>query len=296
MKISVAICTWNRANMLRDTLNTLGHALSNVKSEVEVIVVNNNSTDDTNHVLQEASRTLPLRCVFEPNPGVSNARNTAVRMAAGKFIVWTDDDVSVHPNWLYAYERAFERYPNCSFFGGPILPKFEDVPPVWLPAILDQIPHVFSVLDFSSQPFQIMHSSQLPFGANFAVRTKIQRQFHYDPTLGRQPSHCFLASEETVVMESMLKAGHVGWWIPAARVEHRIPKRRMTIQYIIKHGFGHGCTITRINPKRMKLRKFLNVIRKAVVARITEAPEIWIIAIYRASAYAGKIFESAKKH
>src|SRR5205085_1873116 len=61
----------------------------------EVLVVNNNSTDETERVLGAFEGRLPLRRAFEPQQGLSHARNHAVAQAAGEYIVWTDDDVLV---------------------------------------------------------------------------------------------------------------------------------------------------------------------------------------------------------
>ena len=147
--------------MLHDTLESLKPALSNAHSEVEIIIVNNNSTDNTDNIIREAMCSMPIRQFFEPNPGVSNARNTAIKAANGEFLIWTDDDVIVHPNWIRAYECAFKRYPDITFFGGPILPKPESNSPEWLPAALDRIPYAYSILNLGKQPLQIMEQTLL---------------------------------------------------------------------------------------------------------------------------------------
>ena len=86
----------------------------------ELLVVNNNSTDDTESVITSYENRLPLRRLFEPSPGLSNARNHAIREAKGGLIIWTDDDVLVDSDWLAAYAAAADRWPDAAFFGGPI--------------------------------------------------------------------------------------------------------------------------------------------------------------------------------
>jgi glucosyl-dolichyl phosphate glucuronosyltransferase len=61
-------------------------------------------------------------------PPFSRARNRAVYAARGDYLVWTDDDVVVDPNWLAAYVAAFRRRPEAAVFGGPVFPRYE--PPV----------------------------------------------------------------------------------------------------------------------------------------------------------------------
>ncbi len=307
MKISIAICTWNRADMLRDTLQSLKLALCNAQSEVEIIVVNNNSTDDTDRIIKDAMKSMPIHRVYEPKPGVSNARNTAMMVASGEFLIWTDDDVIVHPNWLHAYECAFNSYPDVAFFGGPIKPMVESIPPEWLSAALNKIPYVYSILDLGKQPLQIKNETQLPYGANFAVRTIIQQLYHYNPELGRQPSCLWLAGEEAEVQLSMLDEGYTGWWIPNACVEHRLPNKRLTIRYLVKHGIGLGRTIVKTNlevnrPNKLFLgspilewKKFFHSLKKTIVNRMRKNPDIWVPAIHNLSVNVGKLYESSIK-
>ena len=307
MKISVVICTWNNANMLHDTLASIKQALSNAKAEIEILVVNNNSTDSTEKVIASWMCKLNIRSIFESNPGLSNARNTAINNITGEFIIWTDDDVIVDKNWLSAYEHAFKIYPKSTFFGGPILPKVESTPPNWFKSVIEKIPYVYSILDQGNGPFQILRETQLPFGANFAVRSSVQNSFRYDPNLGRQPSCLLLAGEEAVFLNSLVEANHQGWWIPNAIVMHRLPKKRLTIRYLIKHGIGLGRTIVRTDnqkdidsfeskfiPILAKLKIFLVATKKTFYYLLKKSSNHWIPALHNASVQAGKLYEVTK--
>ena len=97
--ITIAICTYDRARNLRDTLESLHQMTVPVGAEPEVIVVDNNSTDDTESFVEAlaARNSLSLRYLFEPKQGLSHARNCAVHAARGTYIIWTDDDVRVDP-------------------------------------------------------------------------------------------------------------------------------------------------------------------------------------------------------
>ena len=135
MSVTVAICTFNRAESLRRSLKSL--AAMRVPSGLswELIIVNNNSTDHTDDVVEEYRDRLPLRREFEPRPGLSNARNRAIDIAKGEYIVWTDDDVVVDAGWLTAYVEAFRRWPDAAVYGGRIKPRYE--PPVakWIAGV-----------------------------------------------------------------------------------------------------------------------------------------------------------------
>jgi glucosyl-dolichyl phosphate glucuronosyltransferase len=97
MLVTVAICTFNRAESLRRTLALLTTMQVPPRLSLEVVVINNNSSDGTDNVINEFCCQLPLRREFEPRPGHSNARNRAVDVARGDYIIWTDDDVVVNP-------------------------------------------------------------------------------------------------------------------------------------------------------------------------------------------------------
>jgi glycosyltransferase involved in cell wall biosynthesis len=100
MKFSVVIATYNRADELRETLASL-RALRPT-GDWEVLVVDNNSTDATHDVVQNAATLFPvrLRYVVEREQGRSPALNAGIRAAAGDIIVTTDDDVRVEQDWL----------------------------------------------------------------------------------------------------------------------------------------------------------------------------------------------------
>lgn len=229
MRFTVAICTWNREALLSRTLERLTR-LRYPAGAWDVLVVNNASTDDTERVLNDFARRLPLRRAFEPTPGLSHARNTAVRQATGDYIVWTDDDALVDVDWLSAYGCAVERHPQAAIFGGPVRPCFEGTPPAWLSAAWHEISAAFATRDLGDEPFKLS-DSELPYGANFVVRAQEQRRFPYDPELGRSRAGGALG-EETAVLRAILTAGGTGWWVPDASVEHWIPKARQTVRYL----------------------------------------------------------------
>ena len=138
--ITVVICTWNRCELLRQTLEQMTRLVIPPRVRWSVVVVDNNSTDDTATVIESFGGCLPIRRVFEPTPGQSHARNAGLREAEGDFILWTDDDVLLNSDWLVAFFEATERHPEGAVFGGPCEPWFpvkplESVPLVQEPCI-----------------------------------------------------------------------------------------------------------------------------------------------------------------
>lgn len=248
--ISVAICTWNRSAFLRDTLEEFCAVSVPAGLKWELIVVNNVCTDDTDEVVAEFFDRLPIRLVHEDRPGLANARNQAIEQARGTYILWTDDDVLVSVGWIEGYLTAFQRWPDASFFGGPIVPLFEGNSPEWLPAVLAKVPAAYGAQDLGPAPVPVT-SHVLPFGpygGNMAMRIADQRRFLYDPRLGVRHDH-YTTGEEIDVMGRMLGSGLQGWWTPEPSVRHRIPEENQTLAYARRWLIGCGTWEGRRLPK-----------------------------------------------
>jgi glycosyltransferase involved in cell wall biosynthesis len=99
--VTLVICTRNRADSLRATLQCIGECEVSPSLEAELLVVDNASTDDTAHVVRAARLTnLPVRYLLAPEPGLSNARNAALRATGADMVLFTDDDVRVPRDWI----------------------------------------------------------------------------------------------------------------------------------------------------------------------------------------------------
>jgi glycosyltransferase involved in cell wall biosynthesis len=239
MKVSIAICTRNRAKSLERTLDSIA-ALS-VPGDVrwEVLVVDNGSTDQTSSVIRSFKRLLPIRGELEPRPGVSNARNRAVAEASGEYIVWTDDDVLVDPRWLSEYVEAFRQWPSVVFFGGKILPQLEEPVPIWVNESWTIVANVFAHRDFGDLPVPFtLQPRRLPFGANWAILRSELKTHPFDPNLG--PGSQVGNGEEIEIIEAILSEGKQGYWIPGAKVVHCIPRARLTLPYVIENFKTYG--------------------------------------------------------
>lgn len=241
----MAICTWNRARFLADTLSVLSEVEAPPELRWELIVVDNASTDRTPEAIMEWAGRLPIRMVREARQGLSHARNAALAAARGRYIIWTDDDVHVARNWLVAYADAFRRHPEAGFFGGPVRPMFEGSPPPWLARGFESISGAYAVRDFGSAEIPL-DGDHLPFGANMAFRLDLARRHPYDPTLGRR-GPTMLHGEESQVMEAVLAEGTAGWWVPEAAVDHLIPRERQTLGYLRRYFRGVGATLSRMH-------------------------------------------------
>jgi glucosyl-dolichyl phosphate glucuronosyltransferase len=117
LTISVVIITRNRADWLRDALNSL-----KIQSRPadEVVVVDNSSTDNTKEVIMSFANKMNIKYVFESKRGIPQARNAGIIAASGEVIAFIDDDCVADPNWLKNIEIPFMKDPNIGAVGGEV--------------------------------------------------------------------------------------------------------------------------------------------------------------------------------
>jgi GT2 family glycosyltransferase len=237
VKYSIVIATYNRATDLRGTLASL--AALTPADPWEVIVVDNNSKDDTPAVVLEcASRfPVPLRYAFEATPGRSAALNTGIGLASGDIIVTTDDDVRVDPDWLDRAGEALARH-DCGYVGGKVLPIWGGPRPSWLPDRGGYHWGVIALLDYGSQPIEF--GRKVPLGVNMAFRREaLQKAGGMDPRIGRKAGT--LLGQE--VREWCLRArakGITGYYAPEMSVQHIIPAARLQKSYFRRWFYWRG--------------------------------------------------------
>jgi glycosyltransferase involved in cell wall biosynthesis len=237
MKYSVVIATHNRADDLRGTLGSL--AIVQARQPWELIVVDNNSTDNTPEVVRELapSYPAPLRYLFEPVPGRSAALNTGIAAAQGSMIVTTDDDVRVAPDWLDRAGHAIDAL-RCDYVGGRVLPIWGGARPSWLPDRPSRHWAVIALLDYGPEPIEL--TTRMPLGVNMAFRREaFEIVGGWDPRVGRKAGT--LLGQE--VREWCIRArarGVRGYYAPELVVRHIIPASRLTKRYFRRWFYWRG--------------------------------------------------------
>src|SRR5581483_5676641 len=173
---SVVICSYNRCNSLLDTLQALERQSVRPDTSWEVVVVDNNSSDATRATVERfaaAHPALQVRYVFEGKQGLSHARNTAISVASGAVLLFTDDDVLPASDWLQAMVDGMANW-RCDACGGYIEPIWERRPPYWLTERF----YGFLALKTDTQgPRAVQLSDEPPFGANMAFRREVFERF-----------------------------------------------------------------------------------------------------------------------
>lgn len=241
--ISVCICTYNRAGSLARTLETLQKQRGCDDLEWELLLIDNNSTDQTRHVAERYSGTLPLRYFFEPKQGLSNARNRALQEYRGELLVFTDDDVVLDATWLGEFSRAEESFAAADYFGGRILPLWNGDKPGWLKdPTLALISGVLVRYDLGENNRLIAGGDPAPFGASFAVRRGLAEAVGlFSPALGVDGSNA-ARGEETEYLHRASAMDASGAYVGKALCYHVQDPMRFKLRNLYQYGFATGRT------------------------------------------------------
>jgi glycosyltransferase involved in cell wall biosynthesis len=245
MKISIIIPTRNRYASLGRTITSLAH-VDHRKGEVEVLVVDNGSTDKTRETFETLSRGIPAlqwKYLYEPIPGLLSGRHRGALEACGDICAFLDDDVRLDPGWLTALEESFLD-PQVALVGGPSRPLFESLPPDWLEDFVCEDQHGRHCADLSLMEGGNEIKEVDPcyvWGLNFAIRRKVLFElggFHPDSI--PESLQRFQGDGETGLSLKVAKSGLKAVYHPRAAVQHEVPDSRMTIEYFEQHAFYQG--------------------------------------------------------
>lgn len=246
--VTVLVCTFNRSADLAGTLESLKHLLIDPPLTWELIVVDNNSTDDTRDTVSRAAPDFPapLRYIFEPTQGKSNALNTGLRSARGRLIAFTDDDVRVPPEWLMKSIGPLLDRPTLAYTGGRVRPMWQGCPPPWLDE-RGRMGGTIAVTDHGSEPFVFEERHRIPLGVNMTVRRELLEQvggFH--PDLGRT-GRSLLGQEQADFFYRSRRAGARGLYVPDAVLDHAVPAARLNRRYFRRWWYWKGLSHARLH-------------------------------------------------
>jgi GT2 family glycosyltransferase len=155
-------------------------------------------------------------------------------MARSRYVVFLDDDALAEPGWLAGYRRFLEEPParDIAAVGGAVIPRYDVPPPGWLPRSENR-------LNFAEIACR-MTGRSLPWGCNFACdRARTLSAGGFGTRLGRRGAGMG-AHEETDLFQRLRTAGYAIWWLPDARVRHRIGAHRLRIGFHLYAAFASG--------------------------------------------------------
>jgi glucosyl-dolichyl phosphate glucuronosyltransferase len=230
LRVTVAVPTWNRCQLLEQALEAMTALRTPTGVDWSVLVVNNNSKDDTPGVLESFRSRLPLRWVCEEDQGASAARNRALREVDTDYVLWTDDDVLVEADWLTAFSEATGLYPEAAVFGGTVRPWFPVDPD---PLLMEAFPLLAT--GFCATPPGLRAGPCGPdvsvFGANMAFKLASVVGLQFNRGLGGVAG--FQGGlEDLDFITRVRQRNGVVVWCPDLKVRHYVLPERMTLRYL----------------------------------------------------------------
>jgi glycosyltransferase involved in cell wall biosynthesis len=237
MDVTVVVCTYNRCQSLAKTLDAIANSSLPPSTTWEVLVVDNNSTDQTAEVVQDLCRRHPgrVRYLFEARQGKSHALNSGVRYSQGDILVFADDDETVDLTWLQRLTVPL-RDPAWSGVGGPVILQWSCPRPSWL-----RMDMAAPLVGFHPDR-QAGGLGESLFGGNMAFRrTMFEKYGMFRTDLGPSPSREMpRQNEDTEFTRRLLVAGERLYYEPLAVVFHPVPPSRLQKAYFLDWWYDKG--------------------------------------------------------
>lgn len=245
---TVAIPTYNGATRLPQVLEKLRLQIQTEAINWEILVIDNNSTDNTAQVVQTYQQNwaqpFPLKYLFEPKQGLAFARQCAIAHASGTYVGFIDDDNLPAPDWVAEAFAFGQAQPQVGAYGGQIHGEFEVSPP----ADFKRIQSFLAIRERGSQPHPYKPSSLLlPPGAALVVRREAWcKHVPEQLTLIGRVNGSNLSGEDYEALLYLHKAGWQIWYCPTMHTYHQIPQKRLERDYLIALASGSGLSICQL--------------------------------------------------
>lgn len=229
--LSIVVCTYNRSDWLRSCLSSLEPQC--MDGTVEVLIIDNNSTDATSSIAHDFTERLPnFKYIFEGTQGLSHARNRGIKEALGQIVAYIDDDAKAHSDWVSATTHFFETWPDASGVGGQHN-AFSLVPiPPWFPK-----EYGCRSLDHETRKLQ---KDEWISGLNMAFKKSALIEIGgFDTSIGMKGDKVSYG-EETQLTLRMLERGMHIYYCAEMLVDHAILPEKLKLRWLLHSKFANG--------------------------------------------------------
>ncbi len=247
-QFSIIICTYNRSAFLKETIESiLSHYKDN--TNIELMIVDNNSTDNTAEVVKPFMRVPFVRYVLEKQQGLSAARNRGIKEAKFSILVFLDDDIDIDATYLTVLDKIYSD-PTIFVAGGKVLPYKAQIPE-WLP---NKYYYLASVLDLGNTPKYVPKL----MGANHTFRKEVATKVgDYNVKIG--PLGNFkLGGDEDEFLYRAKQKGYQILYHPDLIVYHKIANR-FNKEFILEYAFNIGASQANIDLEHNRFKLGLKV-------------------------------------
>ncbi|MBI1286914.1 MAG: glycosyltransferase [Flavobacteriales bacterium] len=239
--ISVIVCCYNSTSRIEPTLQHILQQETDGSFNWEIIVIDNNSTDGTaqfaKKLLAEAETPVSNRVVFEPKPGLSNARNKGFEEATYNIVLMVDDDNSLCSDYLQGIWNAFKKNASAGMVGGLGIAALEATAPAWF----WEYDYCYAIGPQSNNGKAIEHL----YGAGLALRMDVMEKIRgagFTGLLSDRIGKTLMSGGDTELCYAFRMAGYELVFNPEIFFMHHLPKGRVNWRYLRRLFYGFGQT------------------------------------------------------
>jgi len=270
MKFSLITCTYNRSHYLRRTLESVGKQNFDT-GDYEIIVIDNNSTDDTLSVAEKFIESYPektIRYFREENQGLSFALNRGIKEAEGDYLIFVDDDETIGEDHLLRLEHHLKKYPEAELIASPVVPVYETQKPSWMSHYTRRLIEGYF---YQGDNIKKLSSNHYPGTGHTIIKRDLYEQYgYYNTELGRKGTSLIGAEDKD--MFQRLKNNHVGCcYFPDIPIYHHIPASKLTDDFFDKLTYSVG------KSERIRTK---SVSRKSYLKRLAGEAIKWMASIF----------------
>jgi glycosyltransferase involved in cell wall biosynthesis len=260
MTLSIIICSYNRASYISDALTSL-YGQSSGLDDFEVIIVDNNSIDNTKEVYAQWRQTNTngqFTFISETKQGASFARNTGAAIAKGEWVCFMDDDAVATTDYVKNIIKHIQDQPFIVGFGGRIIPKYIPGEPKWMSYYVSSL-----VGNFDYAPTACaFENGKYPLESNMIVKKSVYDQIGgFNVNLPGVVGTLRIGGEGKELFYKIIALGHTIYYDPSICVHHVVEVKKLTSEYMYRVASGIG---------RGEKTRTLNISNGAYIMKILE--------------------------
>ena len=247
---TIAICTYNRAQLLKKCIDSI-LAQNYSRKLLEILVIDDCSSDDTHRlVLKIKKNNFDIHINYLRIPvhkTVTTARNEALRRGMHKRLIFIDDDVYMPPLWLQRLNTLLDKYPHYALIGGPIIPTLlpEVKKPMWL---IDEIleGYAFAFLNWNRTNKILKFPESLHTANCYLNLSLLGKEAYFDERFGESQSR-HIVGEDIELNWRLIQKGYRILFHQKLKVNHLIPQTKISVFYILRKCFYWGRTEAKLH-------------------------------------------------
>lgn len=279
MTLSIIICSYNRASYISDALTSL-YGQSSGLDDFEVIIVDNNSTDNTKEVYAQWRHTNTngqFTFISETKQGASFARNTGAAIAKGEWVCFMDDDAVATTDYVKNIIKHIQDQPFIVGFGGRIIPKYIPAEPKWMSYYVSSL-----VGNFDYAPTACaFENGKYPLESNMIVKKSVYDQIGgFNVNLPGVVGTLRIGGEGKELFYKIIALGHTIYYDPSICVHHVVEVKKLTSEYMyrVASGIGRGEKTRTLNISNgaylMKILEYLLKLGAGIILGIKYAIQL----------------------